>query len=833
VLPVDEILPDLTDRLLAGRFAVLVAPPGAGKTTRVPPALLDAPWLGEQRIVMLEPRRIAARAAARRIAAERGEPVGRTVGFRVRGESRVSSATRIEVVTEGVLTRMLQEDPSLPGIGAVLFDEFHERSLIADTGLALVLGATSILRDDLRVVVMSATIDAESVAGLMGGAPVLRSGGRLFEVETRHLPPRAGRRLEDHVASVVRDTLEHEAGSQLVFLPGAGEIRRVEALLTGSLPADVDLLPLFGALSPGQQDAAIAISPTGRRKVVLATNVAETSLTIDGIRVVIDAGLERVPRYSPRTGMTRLETVRITRASADQRRGRAGRTAPGIAIRCWSKAEDAGLVPHARAEIVDADLTPLALDLAAAGFADPGELPWLDAPPAAAFQAARELLLGLGALDAVGRLTPHGRSMAGYGAQPRLAHLLLMAAAMGEASLARAAVVVTLLDERDLLRGDGGPPPADLSLRVDAVERQLDHALLAGATIDRGALSRARQTASEWRARLGNPLPDPGSAATVGELLALAFPERVARRRDAPGRFLLRGGRGVRLDPRDALAHAEWLAVAAVDDAGREGRVSLAAPLDDAAVTALIAEQATTSDEVGWDADARAVVARRVQRLGEIVLAEHPLRDVDVEQVQAALLAGIRGLGVTALPWSDAATALRRRLAFLHHHDPSWPDVSDAGLLERLGEWLGPFVSGVRRLEQVDGAVLERGLATLVDWSRRGDLDRLAPERIEVPSGSRIAVAYDDPASPTLAVRLQEVFGLAESPRVMAGAVPVLMQLLSPAQRPVQLTRDLASFWREGYFDVRKDLRGRYPKHHWPDDPVDAEPARGVRRPKR
>ena len=830
MLPVEEVLPDLTARLATGRFAVLVAPPGAGKTTRVPPALLGAPWLGDRRIVMLEPRRLAARAAARRIAAERGEPVGGTVGFRVRGETRVGPTTRIEVVTEGVLTRMLQEDPSLPGVGAVLFDEFHERSLVADSGLALVLGATAILDDTLRVVVMSATIDAEPVAALMHDAPVIRAEGRLHEVLTRHAPPAPGRRIEEHVAGVVRETLAEEPGSVLVFLAGAGEIRRVQEALAGTLPRDVDLHPLFGALGPAAQDAAIAPAPAGRRKVVLATNVAETSLTIDGVRVVVDSGFERVPRFSPRTGMTRLETSRITRASADQRRGRAGRTGPGVAIRCWPAAEDAGLLPHPRAEILAADLAPLALELAAAGFADPLELPWLDPPPAGAFAAGRALLHDLGALDGGGRLTEHGVAMARHGAHPRLAHLLLEAARQGTATLARAAAVVALLEERDPLRGEGGPPPADLALRVELLERDLDRGLLAGATVDRGAVARLREAAAEWRRRVGDPRPDPRAAAGVGALLALAFPDRVARRREEAGRFLMRSGRGVRLDRRDPLAQAEWLAVAAVDDAGREGRISLAAALDDDSVAALLAAQAVRAAEIRWDADRAAVVARRVERLGEIVLAGHPLREPDPAAVASALLDGIREAGLAVLPWSPAGRSLRQRMAFLHHHDEGWPDVGDAALLERLEAWLGPELAGLTRPGALAPAALERALRSLVDWSRHGDLDRLAPERLTVPTGSRIAVDYADPDAPTLAVRLQELFGLAETPRIMGGSVPVVIELLSPAQRPVQVTRDLASFWREGYFDVRRDLRGRYPKHHWPDDPTRAEAVRGVRR---
>ncbi len=831
MLAIDGVLPQLLAELARHRALVLIAPPGAGKTTRVPPALLEAPWLGAgQRVLMLEPRRLAARAAARRIAAERGEAVGGTVGFRVRGESRTSAATRIEVVTEGILIRMLRQDPALEGVGAVLFDEFHERSLAADTGLALVLGAAMVLRDDLRVLVMSATLDGEAVAGLLGGAPVIRSEARQHPVETRFAPVLPRRTLEAHLAAMVRDALEHDHGSVLVFLPGAREIHRVADLLEGHLPADVVVRPLFGALPPAEQDAAIAPPRPGERKVVLATNVAETSITIDGVRVVVDSGLERVPRFSPRTGMTRLETARITRASADQRRGRAGRTEPGVAIRCWSAADDIGLVPRPRAEILDADLAPLALDLAAAGFGDPAELPWLDPPPAAAFAVGRELLKHLGALDAEGRLTAHGEAMADFGAHPRMAHLLLRARELGRASVARAAALAALLDERDILRGEGRAPPSDLRLRLDAVERDLDHGMLAGASLDRGGLARVREAARDWTRRVDAPGGAAGEAEEAGALLAIGWPDRVARRREAAGRFLTVAGRGVRLHGDDPLAQEEWLVVPALDDTGAEARALLAAPLDADAVARLVADGASSDEVIGWDERIDSVRAVRRDRLGAIVLGEHPLHDADAAAVTAALLDGIRRQGLALLPWTDELQRLRQRLAFLHHHDPSWPDVGDAHLLATLEQWLAPFVVGIRRPADLAAGALRDALLSPVDWAQRADLDRLAPERLSVPSGSRIAIDYGDPVSPVLAVRLQEVFGLLVSPRIMADRVPVLMQLLSPARRPVQVTADLASFWREGYFDVRRDLRGRYPKHHWPEDPLTAEALRGVKR---
>lgn len=798
----------------------------------VPLALLDAPWLVGQRIVMLEPRRLATRAAAQRMATTLRERVSETVGYRVRLDTRVGPRTRIEVVTEGILTRMLQDDPALSGTGLVIFDEFHERSLVADTGLALTLAAADLFRPDLRVLVMSATLDGAAVASLLGDAPLLTSEARAFPVVTRHQPPAAGQWIEQHVARSVRDALADESGSILVFLPGAAEIRRVADLLaSGPLPAATTVHALYGALSMAAQDAAIAPAPTGGRKVVLATSIAETSLTIDGIRVVIDSGLMRIPRFSPRTGMTRLETVRVTRASADQRRGRAGRVEPGTCIRCWSAAEEAGLVPSTRAEILDADLASLALDLASAGFADPAELRWLDPPPVAAFGQARDLLALLGAIDWIGQLTPHGRAMAALGTHPRLAHMLVRASEDGPASTARAAALVALLEERDVLRGEGGPPPADVQLRLDAVAHDVDTVMLAGATIDRGAIARVREVAAEWRRRLGEARgvkreASSGSGEDAGLLLALAYPDRVAQRRGAAGRFLLRNGRGATLPASDPLAQAEWIVAAQLDDSGRESRIYLAAALDPAELLAHAAEQVETFEEIRWNDATQSVVARRRTLLGALVLAESALAKPDAERIVAVLLEGIRRSGIAALPWNDAGRGVRQRLAFLHAHDASWPDVGDDSLAATLEEWLAPRLVGRRSLAHLADVDLGEALLALLPWDRRRALAELAPERIEVPSGSSIALDYADPEAPVLAVRLQEVFGLSETPRV--AGIPVVMHLLSPARRPVQVTRDLASFWKTGYFDVRKDLRGRYPKHSWPEDPVGAVAVRGT-----
>jgi ATP-dependent helicase HrpB len=828
-LPIDPVLPALLMALATHRAVVLEAPPGAGKTTRVPLALLDAPWLAGQKIVMLEPRRLAARAAAHRLASNLGEQAGDRIGYRMRGDSRTGPRTRVEVVTEGILTRMLRDDLALDGIGLVIFDEFHERSLIADTGLALTIATMGALREDLRVLVMSATLDGDAVAQLLGDAPVIRSEGRAWPVTTRHLATRADIRLEAQIARVVRDAVAEEPGSLLVFLPGAGEIHRVEGYLHGTLPNDVTVHALHGSLSVAAQDAAIVPAPAGRRKVVLATSVAETSLTIEGVRVVIDSGLMRVPRFSPRTGLTRLETIRVSRASADQRRGRAGRTEPGVCIRCWSPADEAGLVPYTRPEILDADLATLALDLALAGVADPAELRWLDPPPAAAFAQARELLQLLGGLDQRGRITPHGAALANLGAQPRLAHMLLRAAEHGRPALELAATVAALIEERDPLRGAGAAPPVDIQLRIDAVQRDVEEVLLQGASVDRQVIQRVRDTRRQYLDRI-QYVATVSDEIDAGMALAWAYPDRVAQQRGAPGRFLLRNGRGAMLWPSDALAHDSWIVAAAIDDSGRDGRVTLAARVDIDALLADDPDAVVTRDDVVWEDATGTVQARRRTTLGALVLREVILPDPDPAQLLAALVSGIARAGIAALPWSDAANSLRTRLAFVHHHDSSWPDVSDAALTAGLDHWLAPSLAGIRKLASIARVDLADALRRLLTWAQQRQVDELAPERIEVPTGSRIAVDYTDPTSPQLAVRLQEVFGMTTTPTVFGGRVPVTMQLLSPGYRPVQVTRDLASFWATGYFDVRKDLRGRYPKHHWPDDPLVAEPVRGARR---
>jgi ATP-dependent helicase HrpB len=747
----------------------------------------------------------------------------------MRGESRVGRETRIEIVTEGILTRRLQRDPTLEGVGVVIFDEFHERSLDADLGLALTLRTQQLVRDDLRILVMSATLDGESVARLLGGAPIVSSSGRVFPIETKYVAPRPEARIEASVVAAVANALANDDGDILVFLPGAAEIRRVASTLETRDVREAIVAPLYGAMPHDAQDRALRPDPSGRRKVVLATSIAETSLTIEGVRVVIDAGLSRQPRFSPRTGMTRLETMRVSRASADQRRGRAGRLGPGVCYRLWPEHENSHLLANTPPEIMSADLAPLVLELAAAGVVDPLELEWLDPPAAASFAQARELLRELDAVDASGALTPHGREMAALPIHPRLAHMVLRSRALGATALA--CEVAALLSERDVLRGTAGPIDADITFRLDALRR--DDAFIApsGAHVDRESIRRARGDAERLARQLGVGLRPPGSLEALGVLVALAYPDRVAQRRGGGrSRFVLRNGGGAELHGAQALSEQSYVAVAELDDQRPESRIFLAAGITLEEIRQTFGEQITTDDIVEFDDATSSVVARRQERLGSIVL-----RDVDSvapapEAVRRSLIDGLRRRGVAALPWSDAAHRLRQRIAFVARHDTSWPDVSDAALEARLDEWLGPLLDGVRRLSDLDRSALGDALASMLDWRQRRLLDELAPTHIEVPSGSRIPVDYSDASAPVLAVRIQELFGMTESPRLAGGRVPVTMHLLSPAHRPVQVTQDLAGFWRASYFDVRKDLRGRYPKHDWPDDPLAATPTKRVKR---
>ena len=800
---------------------VLQAAPGAGKTTRVPLALLDEPWLGHSRIVMLEPRRLAARSAARWMAISLGEDVGETIGYRVRLDTRVGRNTRVEVVTEGVLTRMVQDDPTLDGIGLLIFDEFHERSIHADLGLALALHAQQLVRPDLRILVMSATLDVVPVARLLADAPVIVSQGREFPVETRYDESRVERRdsrwIESRVVSTIQRALRDDNGGILVFLPGAGEIRRVEDMLAQQMSDQrVIVTPLHGNLSADAQDRAVMDAPAGMRKVVLATSIAETSLTIRDVRVVVDSGLARVPRFSPRTGMTRLETLRVSAASAEQRRGRAGRVAPGVCYRLWTALEQEQLLPRATPEILEADLAPLALELAAAGVDDPLELKWLDPPPAAALGQARELLLELEAIDEQTRITQHGQEMSRIALHPRLAHMLLRADRLGEG--ATACRLAALLGERDVLRGGGPRLEIDVRTRLDAIARGGGDP-----RADQSAVRRVRAEADQLARQLR--ISGTGASDDAGLLIAFAYPDRIAQRRGSTrGRFVMRNGRGAAFEPSDSLGGEEFLAIAAVDDRQPESHVFLAAPLTRDAIETHFADQIAEERLVEWDDRTQSVVARRRERLGALVLHDEPLRDVDPAEAAHVLATALTAAGVDALPWSDSARRLRERLAFLHHADPSWPDVSDAALAQSIDSWLAPRLLGLRRREEVARLDLGTALLEPLGWNQRAALDELAPTHVTVPSGSRVPIDYSNPESPVLAVRLQEMFGASDTPRIAGGRVPLTLHLLSPAQRPLQVTRDLAGFWRTSYFDVKKEMRGRYPKHHWPDDPLAATP---------
>ena len=829
-LPVAEALPALSNALATRGVAVLEAPPGAGKTTLVPLALLDAKWLAGKKLLMLEPRRLATRAAAQRMASLLGENAGETVGFRTRLESRIGPKTRIEVLTEGILPRMIEDDPELPGVGGLIFDEFHERSLEADLGLALALETRKHLRPDLRLLVMSATLDGDKVARLLGDAPVIASQGKMFPVEIRNLDRPAPERFEAAVATTVRRALADETGSVLVFLPGGAEIRRVARLLEdGELPDGVAVAPLYGDLPTAAQDEAIRPAPPGRRKVVLATSIAETSLTIEGIRVVIDGGLMRAPRYDPTSGMTRLITLRVSQASAKQRSGRAGRLEPGVAYRLWPAREETQLAPFNAPEILQADLAPLALALAQWGARDPRELGFLDPPPDAAYAEAQNLLRALGALDAGGKITAHGKAMAGLGLHPRLAHMALRGKERGGG--ATACAIAALLMERDVLRAAPHARDADFRLRVELMaERDAAKHLPPGMILDRGGLDRARDAARQLRQRLG-VRGDSIDAAETGRLLALAYPDRVAQKRPgAAGQFLLANGKGAELPASDPLANAEFLAVADLDGAQRTARIFLAAKLTRDAIDEDFGDSIATVDTIAWDARTEAVLARRRTTLGALVLEDKPLAKAAPARMAAAMAEGIRALGIGALPWRKEAETLRARVALLRRLDAkTWPDWSDAALLASVDDWLAPYLSGITRRAQLSGLDLAEILAARLSYEQRRALDRLAPTHVTAPSGSRVAVDYSA-ERPVLAVKLQEMFGVRESPAVANGRVKLLIHLLSPAGRPLAVTQDLAGFWRNAYPQVRGEMRGRYPRHPWPDDPLAAVPTKRTKR---
>ena len=828
-LPIYQVLPVLKQALAEQNNAVLTAAPGAGKTTRVPLALLDEPWMKDKKMVMLEPRRLAARMAARYMASVLGERVGETVGYRVHRDTCVSAATRIEVVTEGVLTRMLQRDPALEHVGLLLFDEFHERSLQTDLGLALALETQTVLREDLRIVVMSATLETDAVAALLDGAPVIHSEGRQFPIVTHYLPQPVQGRIESAVAAVVQQALREQNGDVLVFLPGTGEVRRVERLLQERLKEETAVIrSLYGDLSQQQQDEALAPDRQGRRKIVLATAIAETSLTVEGVQIVVDAGLARSLRFSPRTGMTRLETMPVSRPSADQRRGRAGRLGPGHCYRLWTQAEDARLAARALPEMLSADLASLRLELAAWGVMDVKALRWLDTPPDAAYMQADGLLHQLGAVDEDGRITSHGRAMSDIGAHPRLAHMLLQAGEMNAAD--EAAVLAALLSERDIFRIGRGVVDADLRERMAFLQNEAQSSnVITCERIDVRQVERLRREVGYWKRTISVGEKHPFDSSLCGLLIAFAYPDRIGRNR-GDGRFLLSNGRGAVLDAGQTLAKTPYIVAADLDDSGMDGRIFLAAAVEETQLRRWLTEQIESVLTIAWDERVKAVRAVSREKLGALVLSENAvmLPDGD-ERVLAVLMDGIRREGLAVLPWTKEARTLQKRLQFMRFWDACWPDRSDEGLLDSLEEWLAPYVSGVRNAEQLGKLRLAEILLNSLKWEEQQQLRQWAPQLLDVPSGRTVAVDYSDPERPVLAVKLQEMFGAVTTPTLADGRAALTLQLLSPAGRPVQVTQDLANFWRNGYFEVKKDLKGRYPKHYWPDDPFAAVPTSRVR----
>jgi ATP-dependent helicase HrpB len=809
-LPIDAVLPELTATLRRHNAAVLVAPPGAGKTTRVPLILAGEPWVEGRRILVLEPRRLAARAAAERMAKTLGEEVGDTVGVRVRFDSKISRRTRIEVITEGVFTRQVLADPMLTGVAGVLFDEFHERSLDADLGLALARDAQQGLREDLRLLVMSATLDGARVAKLLGDAPVVAAQGRAFAVETRYLG-RDARPIEPQVADAIVRAMRADTGSLLAFLPGVAEIRRARTLLEGRLDPSTEIVALYGALGSDEQDRAIAPAPPGRRKIVLATSIAETSITIEGVRIVVDSGLARRPCYEPDVGVTRLETVRVSRAAADQRRGRAGRTEPGVCYRLWDEPQTAALEAFSRPEILSADLSGFALDLAAWG-ASAEKLAFLDPPPRAALAEARSLLTELGAIDADGRITDEGRKLIRLPLAPRLARMVVDAGAEGSARIA--AKIAVLIGERGL-----GGDDLDLRVRLDAFRR------------DRSPRARDAQTAADrWAEIARQPAPQEGEA-SAGVLLALAYPERVAKNRGgAAGAFLLANGRGAQVDAASPLAREPYLAVAELTGSAAAGRILLAAPVTLAEIEARFAARIDTHEEVAFDPASASLRMRRLRKFGALVLAEQPMPAVADEAAARALAEGVARLGMARLPWSKTLRQWRDRVMFLRRAEGSeWPDLSDAALGADI-EWLASVFAGKVSLGELSADEFAGALHARLPYPLPRRLDAEAPTHFEAPTGSRVPIDYEAEGGPKIAIRVQELFGLNRHPAIAGGSIALAIELLSPAQRPVQITRDLPGFWRGSYAAVRAEMRGRYPKHPWPDDPLAAAPTRKAKR---
>ncbi|WP_315928848.1 ATP-dependent helicase HrpB [Mesorhizobium sp. SP-1A] len=833
-LPATAVLPAVAEALADKGSAVLVAPPGAGKTTLVPLFLLDAPWLGDGRIVLLEPRRLAARAAARRMAALLGEEVGGTVGYAMRMENRTSARTKVLVVTEGVLSRMILDDPELPGVAAVIFDEFHERSLDGDFGLALALDVQGALRTDLRLLVMSATLDGARVSKLLSGAPVIESEGRSFPVDIRYRERTPGEPVEDAMAKAIRGALADEAGSILAFLPGQREIERTAERLEGRVGADIDIVPLYGMLDGKAQDAGIRPAPPGRRKVVLATSIAETSITIDGVRVVIDSGLSRLPKYEPSSGLTRLETVRTSKASADQRAGRAGRTQPGAAIRLWRAEQTAALPAFTPPEILEADLSGLVLDCAAFGVADPTSLSFLDPPPVPALAEAKTLLSSLHAIDASGRLTGGGAAMRRLALPVRLAHMVAEAAKSGHQR--QAAELAMLLTERGLggdaidlerrmmrFRSERSPRANAARQLAERLARALPSPLREGSDQGLGvgdATDKAPPNMPPPRSAARIDLPHKEEGVGSGALLLHAWPDRVAKARGERGRFVLANGSGAMLDAADPLAGEPYLVVADIQGKAQNARITAAAPVEEADIRETLAERLETRREATFDREKRAVRVRETVRLGAVTLSERMLPAPTGDEANAALIAALRAHGLSLLSWSKEAETLRHRLDWLHRGLGSpWPDVSEAALLARLEDWLLPFLTGESSLAAIAPATLVSALTSLVPHDLQRRIETLAPTHFDAPSGSRAPIRYDGEA-PVLAIRVQELFGLDRHPSIAAGTVPLTLELLSPAHRPIQTTRDLPGFWRGSWADVRTDMRGRYPRHVWPENPL-------------
>ena len=811
-LPIDAALPELTAALRANNAAVLVAPPGAGKTTRVPLVLAREEWAQKaekkRRILVLEPRRLAARAAAERMAQTLGERVGDTVGLRVRFGSKISSRTRIEIITEGVFTRLILDDPMLDGVAAVIFDEFHERSLDADLGLALARDVQQGLREDLRILVMSATIDGARIAKLLGDAPVIASEGRAFPVETRYAG-RDARPIEPQVADTILRAMRADAGSVLAFLPGAGEIRRTKTLLEGRAEPSTDVVALYGALTGDEQDRAIAPAQPGRRKIVLTTSIAETSITIEGVRIVVDSGLARVPRYEPDVGVTRLETVRVSRAAADQRRGRAGRIEPGICYRLWDEPQTAALEPFARPEILAADLSSFALDLAAWG-GGPDQLAFLDPPPKAALTEAKALLRELGAIDSDGRITAEGKLLRRLPLPPRLARMVVDAGAEGGAL--PAAEIATLIGERGL-----GGDDVDLRERLNALHR------------DRSPRTRdARAMAQRWADVASAPSPQGEGELSIGVLLALAYPERIAKNRGgAAGSFLLVNGRGANIDPASPLAREPFLAVAELAGTAAQGRILSAAPITLAEIEQRFPDRIEARQEIVFDAASASLRGRRSRRLGAVALSDQPVPVVANDDTVQKLAAGIAGLGIDRLPWTKSLQQWRNRVMFLRASEgEEWPDLSDAALAQIVNAWLAPALAAKTALGDITADELSTALRALLPWPLQRRLDAEAPTHFAAPTGSQVTIDYEAEGGPKIAIRVQELFGLDRHPAIAGGRVPLLIELLSPAHRPVQMTRDLPGFWRGSYAAVRAEMRGRYPKHPWPDDPIAAPATR-------